>query len=272
VLSSNFHNTIEKHSRLTMRKPSMSGMRTVFIVGLLCVFAGIPGAAYTAESVPAPARSHARPDERNVASAAESTLAPDIGLPAPHTNGKISVEQALKERRSVRNPLPTPLTIEEVGQLCWAAQGVTDVHAHRTAPSAQAKYPLELYVLAGSVTGLAPGLYHYLPSSHALHLVSGGDLRATFVDRGVGQGCVATAPVIFVLSGVPEKMASMGERGRPFMWVEVGLAAQGFLLQATSMGLGSTFVGGIRPAPAAMVLGLPPKEEVLAVLPVGHKP
>jgi SagB-type dehydrogenase family enzyme len=228
----------------------MYGIRTASVIALLCVLAWVPGAGYTAEPA----------------------LAPAIALPAPHTDGKVSVERALKERRSVRNPAPTALTLEEVGQLCWAAQGVTDAHGHRTASSAQAKYPLELYILAGSVTGLAPGLYHYQPSGHALRPMTSGDLRADFVDKGVGQAWVATAPVIFVVSGVPEKMASMGERGRPFMWVEVGLAAQGFLLQATSLGLGSTFVGGFRPAPAATALGLPATEEVLAVLPVGRRP
>lgn len=228
----------------------MYAIRTATVVALLCAVAAIPRVGY----------------------AAEPALATAIALPAPHTDGKVSVEGALKERRSVRNPAPTPLTLEEVGQLCWAAQGITDARGHRTAPSAQAKYPLELYVLVGAVTGLAPGLYHYQPSGHALRPVSSGDLRADFVTKGVGEGWVAQAPVIFVVSGVAEKMAAMGERGRPFMWVEVGLASQGFFLQATGLGLGSTFVGGFRPAQAATVLGLAATEEVLAVLPVGRRP
>jgi SagB-type dehydrogenase family enzyme len=228
----------------------MYAIQTARVVALLCALAAIPHIAY----------------------AAEPALPSAIILPTPHTDGKVSVEGALKERRSVRNPAPTPLTLEEVGQLCWAAQGTTDAHGHRTAPSAQAKYPLELYVLAGAVTGLAPGLYHYRPSGHALRPVSSGDLRGDFVTQGVGQGWVAKAPAIFVVTGVAEKMASMGERGRPFMWIEVGLAAQGFFLQATGLGLGSTFVGGFRPPQAATVLGLPAAEEVLAVLPVGRKP
>ncbi len=204
--------------------------------------------------------------------AADSAAPARVALPAPKIDGGLSVEAALKQRRSVRNPAPTPLTLEEVGQLCWAAQGVTDAKGHRTAPSAHAVYPLELYVIAGAVTGLAPGLYHYAPPKHALELMAAGDRRADFVQESVGQGWVAKAPVIFVLSGTVAKMASMNERGPEFMWIEAGLAAQGLFLEATSMGLGSTYVGGFRPAQARTALGLPGSEEVEAVLPVGRRP
>jgi SagB-type dehydrogenase family enzyme len=194
-----------------------------------------------------------------------------VVLPPPRTDGKTAVEKALKERRSLRNPAATPLTLDDVGQLCWAAQGITDDQGHRTASSAFAAYPLELYVMAGNVTGLAPGLYHYQPAKHSLSLIEAGDRRADFDAKAVGQGWVATAPAIFVLSGVVEKMTKMKERGVQFMYIEVGLAAQSFFLEATANGLGSTFVGGFRPPDARVALGLAMREEVLAVLPVGHR-
>jgi SagB-type dehydrogenase family enzyme len=209
---------------------------------------------------------HAAPIERSAAAAESAAV-----LPAPRTDGKISVEKALKERRSLRNPAGTPLSVDEVGELCWAAQGVTDDHGHRTASSAFATYPLELYVLAGNVTGLGPGFYKYEPGKHALRLVSAGDKRADFEAKAIGQGWPAKAPAIFVISGTVDKMAKMKERAAQFMYTEVGLAAQGFFLEATAMGLGSTFVGGFKPPEARSVLGLPAGEEVLAVLPVGHK-
>ncbi|MGZ6125656.1 MAG: SagB/ThcOx family dehydrogenase, partial [Myxococcales bacterium] len=163
---------------------------------------------------------------------AESADPALVSLPAPRLDGKVSIEAALKQRRSVRKFTSTPLTIEEIGQLCWAAQGVTDEKGHRTAPSARAVYPLELYVVVGSVTGLAPGFYHYQPSSHSLRLVAPGDKRAGLDEKAVGQGWmpIAKATAVFVLSGNAAKMASgpdpaMKERGRQFMWVEAGLAA-----------------------------------------------
>jgi SagB-type dehydrogenase family enzyme len=210
---------------------------------------------------------------------AEGAAPATVSLPAPRTDGKVSIEAALKQRRSVRSFAPTPLTLEEVGQLCWAAQGVTDEKGHRTAPSARASYPLGLYVAAGAVTGLAPGLYRYQPASHSLQLVAPGDKRADLDQKAVGQSWmpIAKAAAVFVLSGNAAKMSSGGdpaarERGAHFMWVEAGLAAQGFFLEATAMGLGSTYVGGFRPAETMAVLGLPSSEEVLAILPVGRRP
>jgi len=203
---------------------------------------------------------------------AGSTATPAIALPAPKTDGTFSLEKALHERRSLRGPAETPLTLEEIGQLCWAAQGVTDEKGHRTAPSAMAAYPLELYVLAGSVTGLAPGGYHYEPAQHALTPRTGGPQLVDFEQQAVGQGWTAKVPAIFVISGSTAKMTRMRDRAAQFMWVEAGLAAQGFFLEATALGLGSTYVGGFDPAAARTALGLAEGEEVLAVLPVGRKP
>jgi SagB-type dehydrogenase family enzyme len=205
------------------------------------------------------------------AGAAEPAAPGRVMLPAARTEGTVSVEQALKARRSVREFTRAPLTVEEVGQLCWAAQGVTD-GKHRTAPSARGAYPLELYVIAGEVTGLAAGLYRYEPGAHALVLVAPGDQRLEFAAKGVGQSWTAQAPALFVLAGATRRVATLGERGPLFMWAEAGLAAQGFFLQATALGLGSTFVGGIRPVEARAALGLPSGEEVLAVFPVGRRP
>jgi SagB-type dehydrogenase family enzyme len=206
-----------------------------------------------------------------VAQAADTTATASVTLPAAKITGTVPVEKALKERRSVRAFAPGPLTLEEVGQLCWAAQGVTDDKGHRTAPSAMATYPLELYVIAGEVTGLPAGIYHYEPATHSLTLRSAGDQRAAFREKVARQDWIATVPAIFVISGVPEKMGRMQDRGSQFLAVEVGLAAQGFFLQETALGLGSTFVGGFDPAGARTALGLPTTEDVIAVLPVGRK-
>lgn len=189
----------------------------------------------------------------------------------------MSIEAVLKQRRSVRSFSPTPLTLEEIGQLCWAAQGVTDQEGHRTAPSARSLYPLSLYVATGNVTGASPGLYRYEPASHSLQLVAAGDKRDDLNRKAVGQDWIVTAPAIFVIAGNASTMTSGGdvaarERGKRFMWVEAGLAAQGFFLQATSLGLGSTYVGGFRSAAAHAMLRLPSPEEVLAILPVGRRP
>jgi SagB-type dehydrogenase family enzyme len=202
-----------------------------------------------------------------------------VSLPAPKIDGNVSIQAALKQRRSVRNFAPTPLTLDDVGQLCWAAQGVTDEKGgHRTAPSARAIYPLELYVAAGTVTGLSTGFYHYQPADHSLQLVAPDDKRAALDQKAVGQSWnpIAKAPAVFVISGNIGKMTNsedplVKERGAQFMWVEAGLASQGFFLEATAMGLGSVYTGGFRRKETQAVLGLPSSEEVLGILPVGRR-
>jgi SagB-type dehydrogenase family enzyme len=174
----------------------------------------------------------------------------------------------------VRGMADRPLTLAELGQLCWAAQGITDDKGHRTAPSALATYPLEIYVVADAVTGLEPGVYRYQPAGHALVPHPGATtarpLNAALVEKAIGQAWIATAPAILVITGTAERMGErFVERRRDFMCVEAGLAAQGFFLEATALGLGSTYVGGFDPEAARAFFGLPAGEDVLAVLPVG---
>ncbi len=208
----------------------------------------------------------------SLAHAAEPTSPTTIALPTPKVDGTVSVEKALKGRRSLRTPTAKPLTLDQIGQLCWAAQGVTNDKGNRTAPSARARYPLELYVIAGDVISVNPGLYHYEPAKHSLKLIAASDKRADFNEKAVGQDWIVKAPAIVIIAGVGERMETMEKRGVPFMLIEAGLAAQGFFLQATALGLGSTFVGGFKPPEARAALGLSAAEEVLAVLPVGYKP
>lgn len=236
-------------------------------IALLVTAAALCAACNTSQ-FPRPAASASPPGPVSLIPPTNNSIA----LPSPKLDGTMSVEKALHDRRSLRAPSPDALTLEQVGQLCWAAQGVTDDKGHRTASSAHATYPLELYVLAGAVNGLQPGMYHYEPASHSLQIAGAVDRRAELVEKGIGQAWIASAPAVFVITGRADKMAKMKERAAAFMNVEAGLATQGFFLQATSLGLGSTFVGGFKPQEARAALGLSEAEEILAVLPVGRKP
>ena len=91
-----------------------------------------------------------------------------ISLPDPHFDSKTSIEKSLLERRSVRQYRDKDLTLGDLSQLLWSAQGVTNRRGYRTAPSAGVLYPLEIYVAAGKVGGLAPGIYKYEPDEHKL--------------------------------------------------------------------------------------------------------
>ena len=112
-----------------------------------------------------------------VSPTAIAATATTIKLPPPQLKSAVPLAEALHSRRSIRSYSDAPLTLSEIAQLAWAAQGVTHGQGFRTAPSAGALYPLELYLVAGNVTGLESGIYHYLPENHALEHLAGGDHR-----------------------------------------------------------------------------------------------
>jgi len=194
----------------------------------------------------------------------------DVVLPEPSREGEVSVERALAKRRSVREFAPEPLPVATVSQLLWAAQGITDPAGLRTAPSAGALYPLEVYLVAGAVAGVRPGVYRYDPRRHRLVLGSQGDPRRAVAEAALGQDWVAEAPAILVLAAVYQRTArKYGERSARYVHMEVGHAAQNVYLQAVALGLGTTMVGAYRDEKLARVLGLPEREKPLALLPIG---
>jgi SagB-type dehydrogenase family enzyme len=194
-----------------------------------------------------------------------------IPLPAPDREGGLPVESALQQRRSVRHLSPTSLSLPQVAQLLWAAQGITDDYGFRTAPSAGALYPLEMYLVAGAVEQLPAGLYHYNPKRHALVLQQTGDVRAPLADAALQQHYVHNAPAVLVIAAVYARTAhKYGSRAKRYVRIEAGSAAQNVYLQATSLGLGTVYVGAFDDSAVQQVLGLPADHEPLALMPVGR--
>jgi SagB-type dehydrogenase family enzyme len=194
-----------------------------------------------------------------------------IALPEARREGRVPVERALAGRRSVREYADAPLPLAELAQLAWAAQGVSDPAGYRTAPSAGALYPLELYLAAGEVLGLEPGVYRYLPQGHRLVRHAGGDVRGAVARAALLQLWIADAPAILVLAGVIERSAAKyGDRARRYVHMEVGHAAQNVYLQAETLGIGTCMVGAFHDGQLKRVLALPDEVEPLALLPVGR--
>lgn len=188
-----------------------------------------------------------------------------IQLSAPRTESDVSLERALLERRSVREFTTEELTLEEVSQLLWAAQGITASWGGRTAPSAGALYPLEVYAATSD------GLYHYLPDGHRAEVVSTSDLRAALAAAAGGQEAVADAPVVFAITAVPARTeAKYGGRAERYVQLEAGHVAQNVLLQAVALGLGGVPVGAFSDDAVAQVLDLGSDEDPLYLIPVGH--
>jgi SagB-type dehydrogenase family enzyme len=210
-----------------------------------------------------------------------------IQLPAPRLDGSTSVEQALKRRRSLRTYSADAVTLDQIAQILWAAQGVTWaveqrpstwppewqwMGGYRTSPSAGALYPLETYLVAGAIEGLDPGLYRYVPQRHALERCAEGDLRETLAEASLRQRSIATAPAVIVITAVYQRAAvKYKERAPRYAHIEVGGVAQSIYLQAEALDLGAVLMGAFRDADVQQVLGLPDDHEPLAIIPVGRR-
>ena len=195
-----------------------------------------------------------------------------ITLPEPRYDSDVSIEQSLLQRRSIRSCTGEPLTLEEVSQLLWAAQGITDPRGFRTAPSAGALYPLEVYVVVGDVKNLACGIYTYEPGEHKLALCIKGDKRSELADAALAQPWVKEGAVVIVFTAVYGRTAiKYGERGIRYVHIEVGHAAQNLCLQATAMGLGVVTVGAFHDEEVSRLLNLSEDEEPLYIISVGRK-
>ena len=193
-----------------------------------------------------------------------------VKLPRPSDDGGMSLGAALRLRRSVRDFVDTPLSLADVSQLLWAAQGITDTENSRTAPSAGALYPLEVYMAVGCVAELPSGVYKYDPGDHELILIREGDVRGKLFRAAVSQSCVKTSALVVVLAAVYERTTSeYGKWGIRYVDFEVGHVGQNVCLQAVALGLGCVAVGAFDDADVKKVLGLSVKERPVYLLPVG---
>lgn len=177
----------------------------------------------------------------------------------------MSLEQALLNRRSIRSFTTTPLTSEQIGQLLWAAQGITDPRGHRTSPSAGALYPLELYVVDHD------SVYHYLAEGHELEPTVEGNRVDALFRAALEQEAVSEAPITIVVAAVYERTAvKYSQRAERYVHLEAGHAAQNILLQAVSLGLGAVPIGAFHDQEVQQALELPQNHQPLYLIPVGH--
>ena len=188
-----------------------------------------------------------------------------ITLPEPNKDGSMLLEQAIAARRSRRDFLPQSLTLEQISRLTWVAQG-QDAHSnYRTAPSAGATYPLELFVVTGD------GFFRYLPAKHSLEKLIEQDLRAELTSAAWGQGFIEAAPLTLAFAAQFSRTTKRyGQRGIRYVYAEAGHAAQNVHLQAEALGLGSVAVGAFDDASVSKVLSLPDYLEPIYMVVVGY--
>ncbi|MFQ5729991.1 MAG: SagB/ThcOx family dehydrogenase [Waddliaceae bacterium] len=193
-----------------------------------------------------------------------------ISLPEVAVKSETSIEQALHQRRSIRDYRNIPLTLKEAAQILWAAQGVTDAMGLRTAPSAGALYPLECHLVSGNVENLPPAVYHYNAQLQELMQISEGDKREEISRAALHQMWIKEAAAVIVLSAVFERITSKyGERGIRYAHMEVGHAAQNICLQSISLGMGTVVVGAFEDEEVQRIIKAANDVKPLCLLPIG---
>jgi SagB-type dehydrogenase family enzyme len=196
-------------------------------------------------------------------------------LPSPDLSGTIPLITAMINRRSIRSFTSHSLILEQLSQLLWAAQGITGSSGFkRTAPSAGALYPMDVYVVSGTdrVKELQSGVYHYQPSGHSLVRILDGDRLNVLARASLSQMWMAHAPVNFVITAEYDRVGiKYGRRGVRYAMIEAGHIGQNIFLMAEALGLGAGIVGAFDDKQVVKVLHLPPKHEPLLIMPVGRK-
>ena len=189
-------------------------------------------------------------------------------LPSPQTKGDTSLEESMAARRSARSFTDEPLSRQQIGQLCWAAQGITDPGSRlRAAPSAGATYPLELYVAT------AEGVHRYDPDDHALEPHLEEDVRPALHRAALYQDAVKEAPAVFIIAAdISRTAARYGERAKRYVLIETGHASQNLLLQAVALGLVGVPIGAFQDDAVDSAINVPEGQQTFYLLPIGHAP
>jgi SagB-type dehydrogenase family enzyme len=189
-----------------------------------------------------------------------------INLPAPDLKGTMTLEETLLKRRSVRDFRATMLTDAQIGQLLWSAQGITHPSGFRTAPSAGALYPLEIYAATPD------GLFHYEPEEHRLIKILDYDPRPDLHQAALRQDSVLEAPLVIAIAALFARTEQRYGTARTPLYVhlEAGHAAQNILLQAVAMELGAVPIGAFIDDQVKAALALPDEQMPLYLIPIGY--
>jgi SagB-type dehydrogenase family enzyme len=205
----------------------------------------------------------------------------EIKLPPPHLTSKVSLEETIAKRRSVRRYRAEPLALSQLSQILWSAQGITGRRMFRAAPSAGATYPLEIFVFVGrqgvivSETKQAPeelqaGIYHYEVDSHSLSLHKSGELRLDLARAALDEEFIMEAPVDIVICAIYYRTGyRYGRRGERYVHIEVGHVGENIHLQAMALGLATAEVGAFHDEEVREILGVEEQIKPLYIMPLG---
>jgi SagB-type dehydrogenase family enzyme len=190
-----------------------------------------------------------------------------IELPEPNKTSKYSLEEAIYRRRSTRSFYQKELSMEQISQILWAAQGITDQEfGFRAAPSAGSLYPLHIYFVNKE------GVFRYIPDGHKMVQVLEGDVRASLTRAALGQTDISEAPTdIIIAANFAITQAKYGARAFRYVCMEIGHVAENIALQSVALGLASVTIGAFWDDVIKKDLNLPDNEDPLYIIPIGYE-
>jgi len=192
-------------------------------------------------------------------------------LPEPRRKGKLSLEEAIVARRSIREFSDESLTLQELSQILWAAQGITSRWGGRAAPSAGALFPVDTFVVVGNVESLEVGVYKYSVKEHSLQKTFSGDVRRELAEASLSQDFIAVAPASIVLAAVYDRITvKYGKRGHRYTDIEIGHIGQNIYLQVEALGLGTVAIGAFHDEEVKRAIHISEAEPIY-IMAVGHK-
>jgi SagB-type dehydrogenase family enzyme len=195
-------------------------------------------------------------------------------LPLAKTEGMVSVEHAIKQRRTHRSFTKKEVGLNQLSQLLWAAGGITEDNGFkRAAPSGGALYPIDIYVAVGRqrVAELDAGLYRYEPNSHMVTHINQQDLRGQIAGASLFQMWMADAPIqVIIVADYSRSTIKYKNRGIRYAMIEAGHMGQNVFLQAEALGLKAGIVGAFNDKKLIKIMDISPSYEPLLVMPIGY--
>ena len=185
-----------------------------------------------------------RPSYRSAGSRVvpESISSQPISLPAPVMEIGPNLWRTLQTRRSTREYLQAPVALQELSNLLWATQGITEKAFspwYRTAPSAGALHPIDTYLIVNQVEGLEAGVYFLNVMDFSLTMKKRGDFSRPAAQAALNQDMVQAAAVVFLwVAVIRRSRQKYQQRAYRYIYLDCGHIAQNLYLAATAMDLG----------------------------------
>ncbi len=172
-----------------------------------------------------------------------------IKLDRPEALSKLSIDDVLKKRKSIRIFSEDPVSKKQLSYLLWASTGIKREELgfeFRTAPSAGALYPIETYLVINRVLDIPKGLYHYSIIDHSLEELKTGDFSNDITKAALEQDMCKHSAAVFIWTAIFKRSKwKYGERAYRYIYLDAGHIAENFALASTSLGLGNCQIAAL---------------------------